>query len=176
MSGWLGTITIFPYTEVQLKILKSLLVPWNQLKHQKLVWYQFLILKKWNGPSLNKILWKISDFNFSSLGPLIRGAPFLFWLSCLPEWPNQLAYFTFISGFVCKFPESVEKLKICLLGLKLWPPELGVKKILEFQKSNVNFRWYFFISKVEFDPSFFIIWDKFLDFQIRFRFWHRDTR
>ena len=115
------------------------------------------MIKMPTGPSLSEIPWKIADFNFSVLGPLIRSAPFLFWLSRLPEWPNHLAYFTSISGFVCKFLESVEKLKICYLELKLWPPELGVKKILEFQKSNVNFRWYFFISKVEFDPSFFII-------------------
>ena len=149
---------------------------WNQLKHPKFVWYQFLIIEKWSGTCLSEIHGKISNFNFSSLGPLIHGAPFVIWLSYIQEWPNQLAYFTFISGFVCKFLESVEKLKICLLGLKLWPPELGVKKILEFQKSNVNFRWYFFISKVEFDPSFFIIWAKNLKFAIKFRFCHWYTR
>ena len=44
--------------------------------------------------------------NFSSLGPVICIAPFLFWLSLLPEWPNQLAYFTFISGFCVKLKTS----------------------------------------------------------------------
>ena len=77
------------------------------------------MIKMPTGPSLSEIPWKIADFNFSALGPLIRGAPFLFWLSRLPGWPNQLAYFTFISGFVCKFSESVEKLKICSLEPKL---------------------------------------------------------
>ena len=108
------------------------------------------MLKKWNVPSLSKIPWKISDFNFSSLGPLIRGASFLFWLSRLTGWPNQLAYFIFITGFGYKFSESVEKLIICSLGSKLWPFKAGVKKVLEFQKSNAIFKWVDFISVKEF--------------------------
>ena len=134
------------------------------------------MLKKWARPGLSEIPWKISDFNFSFLGPLILSTFFLFWLSRLPEWPNQLAYFTFISGFGCKFSESAEKLKICSQGLKLWPPEVGVKKILEFQKSNGIFRCFFYISAVEFYPSIFKIWDKFLDFEIRFEFYHKEPR
>ena len=145
---------------------------WNQPKQPKWVWYQFLMLKKWSGPRLRKIQWKISDFNFSSLRPLIHGASFLFWLSRLPGWPNQLAYFIFITGFGYKFSESVEKLIICSLGPKLWPSKPGVKKFLEFQKSNAIFKWVDFISVKEFDPSFFIIWAKNLKFAIKFRFWH----
>ena len=104
------------------------------------------MLKKWSGPCLSEIHWKISDFNFSSLEPLICGASFLFWLSHLPEWPNQLAYFTFINGFSYKFSE---KLKICSLEPKLWPSKAGVKKFLEFQNSNAIFKWLDFISVKE---------------------------
>ena len=99
-----------------------------------------------------------------------------FWLSCLPDWPNKLAYLTFISSFVCRFSESVQKMKICPLVSRLWPPEVQVKKFLEFQKSNAIFRWVDFISVKEFDSSFFIIWAKFLKFEIKFRFWHWDPR
>ena len=44
------------------------------------------------GPSLSKIPWKSSDFNFSSLRPLIHGGPFLKSLSGLSKWSN-LPYF-----------------------------------------------------------------------------------
>ena len=45
------------------------------------------------GWSLSKIPSKLSDFNFSSLRPLIRGGPFLKSLSGLSEWFNLLYFF-----------------------------------------------------------------------------------
>ena len=89
---------------------------------------------------MSEIPWKIRDFNFSSLGPLILGALILFWLSCLSEWPNQLAYITLISGFGHKFSESVKTLKICTLEPKLWPPEVGVSP-----KRGLGWCWLKFI-------------------------------
>ena len=64
---------------------------------------------------------------------------------------------------------------LTLSYLKEYLENIGFFMSKFLQKCNAIFKWYFFISKVEFDPSFFIIWDKFLDFQIRFRFCHRDT-
>ena len=51
------------------------------------------------GPSLSKIPSKLSDFNFSSLRPLIRGGLFLKSLSGLSEWSNLLYFFIQASGW-----------------------------------------------------------------------------
>ena len=51
------------------------------------------------GPSLSEIPSKSSDFNFSSLRPLIRGGPFLKSLSGLSEWFNLLYFFIQASGW-----------------------------------------------------------------------------
>ena len=51
------------------------------------------------GPSLSKIPWKSSDFNFSSLRPLIRGGPFLKSLSGLSKCFNLLYFFIQASGW-----------------------------------------------------------------------------
>ena len=74
-------------------------MPWNQPKHQKWMSYQLLMIKMPTGPSLSEIPSKLSDFNFSSLRPLIRGGPFLKSLSGLSEWFNLLYFFIQASGW-----------------------------------------------------------------------------
>ena len=51
-----------------------------------------------------------------------------------------------------------------------------LKTWFKSQKSNAIFRWVFVTWPVEFYPSIFKIWDKDLDFQIRFEFWHWGPR
>ena len=129
---------VFPDLKLMLKMRKFLYVPWNEPKHQKWVWYQFLLLKKCTVPNLSKIPLKTSNLKFlGSLGPLIRGAGLAKSISRLPECPNQLVYFTIISFFVSNLSFSVEKSKISQLRPKLWPPKVEVKKFLELKSVKI---------------------------------------
>ena len=62
------------------------------------------------GPSLSEIPSKSSDFNFSSLRPLIRGGPFLKSLSGLSDWSNLLCFFIQASGW-SPILESIKKIE-----------------------------------------------------------------
>ena len=112
-------------------------MPWNQPKHQKWFWHQFLMIKMPTGPSLSKIPLKIRVLKFSSLRPLFRSAPLAKLLSWLSESPNQLTYFTIIFFFLSKLSSSVKKLKKSQMGRKLWLLEVTVKNFLEL----VLFKW-----------------------------------
>ena len=129
---------VFPDLKLMLKMRKFLYVPWNVPKHQKWVWYQFILLKKCTVPNLSKIPLKTSNLKFlGSLGPLICEACLAKLISRLPECPNQLVYFTIISFFVSNLSFSVEKSKISQLKPKLWPPKVEVKNFLELQSVKI---------------------------------------
>ena len=55
---------VFPDLKLMLKMRKFLYVPWNEPKHQKGVWYQFLLLKKCTVLNLSKIPLKTSNLKF----------------------------------------------------------------------------------------------------------------
>ena len=64
------------------------------------------------GPSLSEIPWKIADFNFSVLGPLIRSAPFFFGSHASQNGP----IFNILTDSGRSGPQSLETIKKLKIG------------------------------------------------------------
>ena len=140
-------------------------MPWNQPKHQKWFWYQFLMIKMPTGPSLSEIPSKSSDFNFSSLRPLIRGGHLLKSLSGLSEWFNLLYFFIQASGWSQIFRIYKEIENRTTLNKVMAPGNWCKKIFLIIFAQNAKNHFFMLISmKFDWQTMFLMFPNHFFDF------------